>query len=322
MKKHVVGFIGCGEIARIHAECLIRHGAAIGGGYDISAQTAERFACSYGGQSYSSAEQLCADPNIDAVYICTRHDTHVDFIDMAARCGKAVFCEKPLAMNVKEAKRAVRIVEETGVPFAIGFNHRYSPGMQRLKQYLDNVDKPFDVLDIRFVTAPFLHGWAGLSELGGGVLVCLGSHVFDLMHYLVAPEIESVNVITLRQRLVDPYLEDTFVATIVTRQKQLISIMAHDHGNMSFSTDPGHRINTTQVFVGNHVVVAGVSDFTVYEPDKVSRVTFPGESATVWGYAEINRRFLELLDGRSVDIPDVYAGLLAAETVERCKKNR
>lgn len=320
MKK--IGFIGCGEIAHIHAACILRHGGAIAGGFDLAEESARKLTAAYGGKLYLSAEELCADQSVDAVYICTRHDSHVAYIELAASRGKAVFCEKPIGLRLSDAEQAADIVAQSGILLAMGFNHRYSPGMQRLKQYIDQSGCRIDALNAQFVTAPFMQGWAGRAEQGGGVFVCLGSHLFDLVHYLVPGPIQEVRAVSSRIRLEPSYEDDAFGAVLLTEAGQLLTLNAHEFGNSSFSTDPGHRINTITLFNGNEVASAGTGTFERFSPDAVETERFPSDSLSLWGYAELNRRFLSALEGDQAEIPGVEAGLFAAQLIERCKTNR
>lgn len=315
-----IGFIGCGEIARLHAACLLEHGAEIAGGYDLSPQAAERFVRDFGGSLFTDAESLCRSDDIDAVYVCTRHDTHVHFIRIAASSAKAVFCEKPLAMTERDAWEAADIVERSGILFALGFNHRYAPGIQRLKRHIEENGGLADALHVQFVTAPFLRGWAGMAQQGGGVLVCLGSHVFDLARYLAGSDADDVRSISVRRRLPEPYLEDAFAAIFTTKAGQLVTVHSHDYGNMIFSADPAHRINTVHAFLGGQAAAASVSRFECFMRDRIVRETFPTDTLTAWGYMEINRRFLLKLEGAPVEVPDAAAGIHAAMMVDKCRK--
>lgn len=316
-----IGFIGCGDIARLHAACLTGLGAKIAGGYDVSAEAAERFARDFGGEPFADAERLCGRADIDAIYICTRHDSHVSYIEMAAERGKAVFCEKPLALSLEEARAAADIVNRRGVPFALGFNHRYSPGMQRLKNYLEERGAA-DAINVQFATAPFLRGWAGLREQGGGVLVCLGSHVFDLVRYLASSDIAEVRALSVRRRLPEPYLDDAFAAVMTTAEGQLITVNAHDYGTPAFATDPGHRLNTVHAYAGNQAATATTSHFECFDGSAVVREQYATDQRTAWGYMELNRRFLAMAAGAHIDIPGVEAGIAAAKMVELCRTIR
>jgi len=319
MNSPLIGFIGCGEIARMHARCLLALGARIGGGYDRVDDAARLFAQAYGGRKYDTAEQLCADADLDAVYICTRHDSHPHFIAMAANNDKPIFCEKPLALDYEAAKQAYEVVRERNVKFMLGYNHRYSSGVASLKRQLLNRGDHFDVMNINFVTEPFLNDWPGRAEEGGGVFVCLGSHVFDLVHYLCAAEITDLKVTALRQRLDGHYLEDTFGALLTTDRNQLITISSHDHGNANYFEDPGHNVNVIHVSAGDTMMIAKTSSLTLYEPHQVSTQRFHTDKANSWGYQEINAVFLRYIRGEETNVPDIQSGLFAAKMVETCK---
>src|SRR5688572_1463430 len=101
-KKDVInlGLIGCGELARVHAECIQRiDGAGFVAFCDIAESAAIQLRDDFGGDyATTSPDKLLADPNIDAVYICTRHDSHASLAIAAARAGKHILIEKPLAL--------------------------------------------------------------------------------------------------------------------------------------------------------------------------------------------------------------------------------
>ena len=78
----------------------------------------------------TGVEELLAADDVDAVAICSSTDTHADLIVAAARAGKAIFCEKPVSLDLAEVDRALAAVEAAGVPFQIGFNRRFDPAHQ------------------------------------------------------------------------------------------------------------------------------------------------------------------------------------------------
>ncbi|HEY0789739.1 MAG TPA: inositol 2-dehydrogenase [Chthoniobacterales bacterium] len=84
-----------------------------------------------------SAEEVLNRDDIAAVVICTPTDTHADLIGAAAATGKAVFCEKPVALDLDRTQRALRMVAEKGVPFQIGFQRRFDTGYAEAKKRLD-----------------------------------------------------------------------------------------------------------------------------------------------------------------------------------------
>ena len=97
-----VGILGCGGIARIHARCLQKLGedrAKIVRAYDRNHDAARAFVEEFGGLACHQAEEVIEAREVDAVYICTMHDSHPAFIKAAVVAGKHIFCEKPLALD-------------------------------------------------------------------------------------------------------------------------------------------------------------------------------------------------------------------------------
>ncbi len=315
MKGHKVGFIGCGEIARVHAHCLKEIGVEIGGGYDISEQAIATFTSVFGGKKFKSPGELISS-DLDTVYICTRHDSHLKYIQMVAENKKNIFCEKPVALNLEDAQRAKEIVINSGVRFVIGFNHRFSPGVKALRDKLKTEPVP-DIVNFSFVTAPFLGGWTVTKEQGGGVLVCLGSHVYDLVNYLLRDEVKDVKLQALRQKSGARFLEDVFAAILVTAKGSLVTVSAHDRGNEVYSINPGKNLSRIDVYCGGKVFqVKGLGELKAFDQDKVYSEEWEYEFYHSWGYFELNERFIEYIDGEEVEIPNIIDGVRAAELVE------
>ena len=126
-----VGVIGVGRIGRMHAELLERRvaGTTVTAVADAHAATAAAVAGELGLRAARVDELLAAD-DVDAVAICSSTDTHPDLIVAAARAGKAIFCEKPVSLELAELDRALAAVDAAGVPFQIGFNRRFDPAHQ------------------------------------------------------------------------------------------------------------------------------------------------------------------------------------------------
>ena len=81
--------------------------------------------------STTDYQQILDDKNVDMVMICTRHNLHAQMIVRAMKAGKAVFVEKPMAITEKETELVIKTAKETGVPFLVGFNRRFSRGCTR-----------------------------------------------------------------------------------------------------------------------------------------------------------------------------------------------
>ena len=84
-----------------------------------------------------SAEEVFARSDIEAVVVCTPTSTHAEMIERAARSKKAVFCEKPVALDLQRTREALEVVKENGVPFQIGFQRRFDSGYAEAKRRIE-----------------------------------------------------------------------------------------------------------------------------------------------------------------------------------------
>ena len=129
-----IAVIGVGRIGSMHAELLARRvaGAELACVADARAETA-RAPSGPSSASRPWASRRRSTPDADAVAICSSTDTHADLIAAAARAGKAIFCEKPVSLDLAEVDRALAEVQAAGVPFQIGFNRRFDPAHQSVR---------------------------------------------------------------------------------------------------------------------------------------------------------------------------------------------
>ena len=134
------GIIGTGNIARSFASGLKQ--SKSGSLYAVASRElykAESFACSFGAlTAYGSYQSLLDDDKVDAVYICTPHPVHAEWIVKAARAGKHVLCEKPLALNYAEAMAAVQAAHDNHVFLMEAYMYRCNP---QTKTIIDIVSK-------------------------------------------------------------------------------------------------------------------------------------------------------------------------------------
>jgi myo-inositol 2-dehydrogenase / D-chiro-inositol 1-dehydrogenase len=138
-KTKTIGFgvIGAGLIGSLHAKNIASRiaGAELIGVMDINQATAEKYAT---GNAYATQDldKLLDDPNVDAVLIASLTSLHAEHIEKAAQAGKAIFCEKPVAIDIAETRRVMQFVKDKGVPFQIGFQRRFDPGYADLAKRL------------------------------------------------------------------------------------------------------------------------------------------------------------------------------------------
>lgn len=123
-----VGLLGAGRIGTSHGGLIAREvpGARLVAVGDPVPGAAERLAGPLGARALTSAEDVLADPEVDAVVIASPAAYHADLVVASAGAGKAVFCEKPMALSVADADRAIAAAREAGVPLQVGFNRRFA----------------------------------------------------------------------------------------------------------------------------------------------------------------------------------------------------
>jgi len=131
-----IGLIGAGRIGRVHAASIAGNARAkLVCVVDQIASAAESLAAQYGATTGTLDKVLGS--GIDAVMICSATNTHADLIERAAVAGKAIFCEKPVDLDVARARSCAKQAAQSGVPLLIGFNRRFDPHFARLKSHID-----------------------------------------------------------------------------------------------------------------------------------------------------------------------------------------
>jgi myo-inositol 2-dehydrogenase/D-chiro-inositol 1-dehydrogenase len=217
---------GAGRIGRIHAGNLTRHGdARLRYVVDVSADAAQQLARSAGAEVTTAASAL-ADPQVDAVLIASSTDTHAELIQAAADAGKAIFCEKPLDLDRSRAQQSLARARQAGVVFAIGFNRRYDPSFNRLKQEISSGKVgAVEVISItsRDPSPPPLEYVAR----SGGLFRDMMIHDLDMARWLLGEE--PVEVFARGAALVDSRIAkagdiDTAIAVLGTASGKMCQI--------------------------------------------------------------------------------------------------
>ena len=186
-----VGLIGAGRIGAIHADNL-RHHQHVSDVIvtDVFAAQAEEVAAACGGVSVSGSQELLE--RVDAVVICTPADMHVDLIDAAVHAGVPALCEKPLAMNLADADRAVDVVSSGGVPVQIGFNRRFDTGYRKARDLVADSSLGEVTLVVGQHHDYELPSKEYVSRSGGEFIDQLG-HDFDILRFVTGREVVRVH---------------------------------------------------------------------------------------------------------------------------------
>jgi len=125
--------VGGGFIGPLHAANIAAHpGARLAWVVDLDVAVAGALATKHGARATANLDAALADPAVGAVMICTPPRTHAAIIERAARAGKAVFCEKPVDLDMSRVDACAKVLESTGAPFFVAFNRRFDPSHRAL----------------------------------------------------------------------------------------------------------------------------------------------------------------------------------------------
>jgi myo-inositol 2-dehydrogenase/D-chiro-inositol 1-dehydrogenase len=189
-----VGIIGAGRIGKVHAETIAQRvrGARLLGVADVEPERAQTLAQAYCAPlATTDYRQLLDNQDIGAVLICSGTDTHARFIREAAQAGKHIFCEKPIALDLREIDRTLDAVEQAGVKLQVGFNRRFDANFARVKQAIerDEIGQPALLHIISRDPGPPPISYVKVS---GGMFLDMTIHDFDMARFLVGSEVEEV----------------------------------------------------------------------------------------------------------------------------------
>src|SRR5262249_18986415 len=177
----------------MHADLLARRipGATVTRVHDAHEESARGVAKTLGVAAVTDVEELLDAADVDAVAICTSTDTHADLIVAAAEAGKAIFCEKPVSLDLATVDRALAAVEAAGVPFQIGFNRRFDPAHAAVAPPVAEGGAgppPLSRITSRDPAPPPID----YIRTSGGIFLDMTIHDFDMARFVVGSEVVEV----------------------------------------------------------------------------------------------------------------------------------
>ena len=186
---HKIALIGAGRIGRIHAANVAAHPELeLTYVVDPLSEAAEAIASSYAART-ADLDDALADKSVGGVIIASSTDTHLDFSLRAAQAGKAIFCEKPIDLDLERARAAAPRFE--GARLFLAFNRRFDPNFRALKRKLDAgaVGKLETLHITSHDPAP---PPAGYIPVSGGLFKDMAIHDFDMARWLLGEEPSEV----------------------------------------------------------------------------------------------------------------------------------
>jgi len=195
------GLLGAGRIGQVHARAVAATpGTRLVAVADALAAAAGSVAAEHGAE-VRGVDAIIAAGDIDAVLICTPTDTHADLIEAAARAGKAIFCEKPISLDLARARACLGVVRETGARLMLGFQRRYDPHFRAVKSAID--EGRIGVVEMIQITSRD-PGAPPVSyiERSGGIFRDMTIHDFDKARWMLGED--PVTVYATGSVLTDP----------------------------------------------------------------------------------------------------------------------
>lgn len=192
--------VGCGRIAPRHAQSLqdlqASHNVQLAAVCDSVPSRAQHLAKTYNTWSYTDYQAVLDDPQVDVVSLCVPSGLHASMGQEAARAGKHVLTEKPMALNLRDADALIETCHSAGVTLGVVLQNRFNPPMRDLRALVDSGRlgrlllgsatvrwyRPQDYYD---------DGWHGTWSMDGGALMNQSIHHIDALQWLMG-EVESV----------------------------------------------------------------------------------------------------------------------------------
>ena len=209
-----IGILGCGKIAQVRhiPEYAASSECELVAFFNPTKSRAEDMAEKYGGRVYDTADELLADPSIDAVSVCAANYAHADLAIKAMKAGKDVLCEKPMATTIEDCEEMVKVSKETGRRLLIEQNQRFAKAHMKAKELIED-GLIGDVITFR---TTFGHGgpetWSitpgkntwffDKKRAAMGVMADLGVHKTDAIRYMLSQDVvrTTARLVTLDKR--------------------------------------------------------------------------------------------------------------------------
>ncbi|PKR53037.1 inositol 2-dehydrogenase [Thalassospira marina] len=311
-----IGLLGAGRIGITHAKAVLGvPNAKIAAVYD-PVDAAAQNAIALTGAKRATVEEIMADAAIDAVIIATPTDLHADQIELAAKAGKAIFCEKPVDLSAERVRACLKVVEETGAKLMVGFNRRFDPSFARVHAEI----RAGNVGDVELVQITSRDPGAppvDYIKRSGGLFRDMMIHDFDMARFLLGEEVTEV--FATGAVLTDPAIKetgdvDTATATLRTASGKMAVITnsrratyGYDqrvevHGSKGMVQAENHRATSVTIANGDGYTTEPLLDFFMQR------------------YADAYRfeltTFCNMLAGENVAFPSGHDGLKALELAD------
>jgi phthalate 4,5-cis-dihydrodiol dehydrogenase len=167
---------------------------------DPRAEARQRFAADFSARTYETVEALCADPNVEVVYVATPHQHHARHVALAARHGKHVLVEKPMALTLEDCVAMIEAAKQAGVWLVVGHSHSFDAPILRTRGLVGSGAFGAVRMIHAFNYTDFLYRSRRPEELdtaqGGGAVFNQAAHQVDIVRLLAGSPVSSVRAVT------------------------------------------------------------------------------------------------------------------------------
>jgi myo-inositol 2-dehydrogenase/D-chiro-inositol 1-dehydrogenase len=312
MSTLTIGIVGAGYMGSLHAKILSRdERVGVAAMYDVVNDLSKARAEEYGAESVESVDRLIE--RVDAVYITTPNTKHVETTLRAIEAGRHVFCEKPLATSLDEARRVLEASRASRAVFQVGHNRRFAPVYQTVKQLIGQEKLTPHSVHAKMNRGELLNpSWVGDASITGGFLYETTIHMLDMLRWLFG-EITSVVVHTTSHE----YQEiDDF--------SMLLQFQSGVHATVASSADASWHFPFERLEVFCHHATIETEEmerlsYTLGLDSQAATQSFEHlEKSWRWGYEQEDKAFVDaVLSGQGAAVT-ALDGYKAVELVDAC----
>jgi len=268
---------------------------------------------------------------VEAVVICLPNDLHAEAAIAALREGKHVYLEKPLATGLDEGRRVLEVWQDTQLVGMIGFNYRFNPLYRMIQQHLraGSLGKLVGVRSLFSTTGQNAPDWLQARPTGGGALLDLASHHFDLIDFFFGQKIREVfaSVQSLRSEDDSVMLQLKLSDGLMIQSFFSISSVEEDHFDIygqagKLSVDRYLSLDVevngpTLDFIRLRQVWHGLKT-VMHIPYLMKKIRAPGHELS---YREALAHFITAARAHRPAVPDLYAGFQSLRIIEAAEES-
>jgi len=300
----VTGFIGAGSFAQNILLPTVKKIARMKGVATARPANARNIADKYGFEFCTgNANEILEDPDINTLFIATRHDSHAKYVMEGLKHGKNIFVEKPLCLFPEELETIKDLYIESGKSVMIGFNRRFSPLVKALHESIREMgENPVSInYRINAGTLPAGH-WIHDPVVGGGRIIGEACHFIDLAMHLAGSTIQSVSAMNMNDV---NNLSDTVTINLSFKNGSVANISYFSNGNKEVSKE------FLEVFYSGRVAVLDDFNKLTIHGKKKTELKISGQDKG--HHQEINEFIQSVAQGKKSPIPfeEQYNSMLA-----------